>query len=99
MATNLTRFEIVLPNTDFGTPQQTAINNFINSMLSLCQLVMYSAYIYPINGSASNFNGQNVLYGLLTTAQQATALNNLNTLNAALGYNVLCTVNQVTQEP
>lgn len=40
-----------------------------------------------------------LIYGLITTAQQATALGYLNTLNAALGSNVLCTVNSVTSEP
>jgi hypothetical protein len=57
---------------------------------------MYTAYIYP---QAGGLIQQNVLYGLITTAQQATALGYLNTLNAALGTSVLCTVNQVTQEP
>ena len=97
MATVFTRFEIVLPNVDGGTPADNAIQQFIASMRSLCQLVMYSAYIYP-QGSG-NLTQQNCIYGLITTAQQATALGYLNTLDTALGTPVLCTVNAVTSEP
>jgi ketopantoate hydroxymethyltransferase len=96
MATNLTRFEIVLPNVDTGSAADNAIQQFLTNMKTLCQLVMYTAYIYP---QAGGLTQQNVLYGLITTAQQATALGYLNTLNAALGSNVLCTINAVTQEP
>ena len=97
MATNFTRFEIVLPNTDAGTPAQSAINTFLSNMETLCQLVMYTAYI--LEQGTGNISQQQVLYGLITTAQQTTALGYLNTLNAALGFNVLCTVNIVTSEP
>jgi hypothetical protein len=99
MATNLIRFEIVVPNVDIGSPADIAIDNFINNMLTLTQLVMSTSYVYPQGGNNTNFVEHAILYGLITTAQQATALGYLNTLNAALGQNVLCTVNQVTQEP
>jgi hypothetical protein len=102
MATSLTRFEIVLPSVDSGTPSDTAIKSFITSMLTLCQLVMTSAYVYPQSGGGTTV-GQNVLYGLISAAQQVTALGFLNTLNAALvaagGTAVLCTVSTVTSEP
>lgn len=95
MATNLTRFEVVLPNTDAGTPADTAVTTFLTNMQTLTQIVMYTAYI--MKGGV--LTQQNIIYGLLTTAQQSTALGYLNTLNASLGYTVLCTINTVTQEP
>lgn len=99
MATNLTRFEIVIPNVDAGSAAETAIATFLNNMNTLCQLVMYTAYIYPLNTGGNVLTQQNVLYGLITSAQQSTALGYLNALNTALGSNVECTVNIVTSEP
>jgi hypothetical protein len=99
MASNLIRFEIVLPNVDVGTLADNAIRQFINNMLSLCQLTMVSAYIYPIGGNANVFTSQFLLYGLITLSQQNTAIGYLNTLNASLGFNVQCLVFQVQTQP
>lgn len=96
MAASLTRFEIVLPVFADGSSQQTAVNNFIASITGLTPVVQYTAYQTTGVGQQTQ---QNVIYGLLTAAQQAQALTFLNTLNAALGSNVLCTVNTVTSEP
>lgn len=104
MATNYTRFEISLPQTYQGTPQDDAINTFRHNMEALIQnnpaganrLAVYTAYEYDVT---DNNTQHSIMYGLLTAAQQSTALGYLNTLNAALGSNVLCTVHTVTSEP
>jgi len=99
MPSSLTRFEVVLPNTDNGTPQQTAVNDFIDSLVTLCDVEMYSAYIYPKNSNHSTLTSQNILYGLLSSGQQSTALGFLTTLNSALGTTVPCFISTVTTEP
>lgn len=94
MATNLTRFEIVLPmQTDTN---RATIQQFLTNLASLTNYVLTSGYIVDNTGT---FTNHDIIYGLLTAAQQSTALGYLNTLNAALGQNVLCTVNTVTSEP
>lgn len=97
MATNLTEFRVVLPNTDAGTAADSAVQAFLNNINTLCQLELYSSYIRPLNSSA--LNQQLTVFGLITTAQQSTALGYLNTLNSALGTPVLCTIHSITTEP
>lgn len=96
MATNLTRFEVQLPLFADGTSQQTAVNQFLTNVNTLCDLILSTTYVNKVNGTQVYTQ---LVYGLITTAQQATALGFLNTLNTALGFNVLCTINTVTSEP
>lgn len=96
MATNLTRFEVQLPLFADGTSQQTAVNQFLANVNTLCDIILSTTYVNKTNGSQVYTQ---LAYGLITTAQQATALGFLNTLNTALGFNVLCTINTVTSEP
>lgn len=96
MAANLTRFEVVIPSVDTGSPADTAITNFRHSMETLTRLKLFTSYVYDVN---DNLSEESTLYGWITVAQQATALGYLNTLNAALGKNVDCTIWTVTSEP
>lgn len=98
MATAMTRFEIQLPLFTDGTPQSNAVNTFLDNIGTLCTFVWNPQSVYT-NHDRSNGAYIAIVYGLITAAQQATALGYLNTLNAALGAPVLCTVNNVTSEP
>lgn len=95
MASVLTLFRIQLPLFADGTTGSTAVNSFITSMSTLTTVTQYVA----ITGSKSNPGQITILEGLITTAQQVTALGFLTTLNTSLGFNVLCTINSVTSEP
>ncbi len=96
MAANFTRFEVQIPLYSDGTPEADAVNVFKSSLLTLNQFVSNDAYINETDGSIRQVH---LIYGLITVAQQSAALGFLNTLNASLGTNVLCTVNTVTSEP
>lgn len=100
MANALTRFEVELPFVDGGSAQDTAIQNFKTSMLTLCPLYFSNFYKEVANGTITQ---SNFCSGFITSAQQATALGYLNTLNNALvaagSATVWCTAWNVTSEP
>lgn len=91
MASSLTRFECYIPVANSGTSQDTAIQNFFTNMQALAPCVADTCYV----SNAYNYR----FYGFLTNAQASTALGYLNTLNTALGSNVLCTSSAVTSQP
>jgi hypothetical protein len=102
MATVLTRFEVRLPyysGTDSNgnlNATDIATNNFRASIGSLVTFAYEDVYVVNTDGT----HAQNELvYGELTPAQNTTALGYLNTLNAALGYNVFCVTYAVTTRP
>lgn len=96
MATAFTRFELQIPQ-DTDPNHQAAVTTFLDNLGTLCKFTYSGQYLY------TNLETQGeqvaIVYGLITTAQQATALGYLNTLNAALGANVTCIVWPVTSEP
>ena len=97
----LTRFEIQLPSYGDGTPEAAAVTQFLASIQTLCDTLTYQAERVTMssNGVPSSYQSCTILYGLITVSQGQTALGFLNTLNAALPAPVICTINQVTQEP
>lgn len=97
MSTTMTRFEVQIPYFSDGTPQATAINTFLDNIGSLAPFIQAPQYVY--NSSSDPGTYTRLIYGLITAAQGPTALGYLNTLNSALGSNVLCTINNVTTEP
>lgn len=98
MATVLTRFEVLMPALTGDPTHDNAINTFIANMNTLCQLEVYDGGFFALNGYPAG-NYQVFYYGLLTSTQTSTALGYLNTLNAALGFNVPCISFTVTQQP
>lgn len=96
MATNFTRFEVQLPIFADGTTGSNAVAQFLANISTLCDYISNPQYVHKTDGSLVYTN---LVYGLITNVQQATALGFLTTLNTALGFNVLCTVNPVTTEP
>jgi hypothetical protein len=98
MSTVLTRFEVAMPALNGDATHDGAINTFLTNMNTICQLEVYDGGYYLLNGYPTG-NYQVFYYGLLTSTQTSTALGYLNTLNAALGFNVPCISFQVTQQP
>ena len=97
MATSLTRFEVQLPLFADGTSQANAVNTFLSNVLTLCPYIQNDGYIHQQDGVT--VTQVRLVYGLITTLQQAAALAFLVTLNTSLGQNVLCTINTVSSEP
>jgi hypothetical protein len=101
MATALIKFEVRLPLDDGnGTPIDVAIQTFLSSLSALVALSDISDVYQTISSSISQYN---LVFGLLTNAQAATALGYLNTLNASLiaagGTTVVCYTYNVTTQP
>lgn len=97
MASTMTRFEIQIPLTDNLT-QQVAIDTFLDSIGTLAPFTYNVQYVYR-NHNLGTGQYTALIYGLITTAQQVTALGFLNTLNTTLGIPVLCTASGVTTQP
>lgn len=96
MSTNVTRFELVLPQYGDGTPQNAAVQQFLVNLYSLAPYFSYNA----TQTGANNTDTQAVIvYGALTPAQAPTALGYLQTLNTALGITVPCISWQVSTQP
>ena len=96
MSTVLTKFELYTPITGDPTIQQ-AIDDCTNGLLALgVNIITFSALVLIPDGSLSS---QRASFGLLTSSQATQALALLNTLNTALGTQVLCYTAQVTQQP
>lgn len=96
MASPVTRFEVFLPFANQGTPDDTAIQNFITSMKTLSPDFFYQVYSTTAGVQFTAY------FGYITTAQQPTALGYLNTLNANLSAGntpVTCVVWNGTSEP
>lgn len=105
MSTVMTRFELQLiqfdPNVD--RVSWNAVNTFLDNLGTLCNFVVVEQPVF------NNHNIQDwnivvwVVYGLLTTAQNSTALGFLNTLNTTLVANgkqpTICISWQVTSQP
>lgn len=97
MATAMTRFEVQIPLTSDPT-QQGAMNTFLDNFGALCPFIYNPQYVYSSHDlSTGQYTA--LIYGLITAAQQATALGYLNTLNTAFATPVVCTMNDVTSEP
>jgi hypothetical protein len=103
MSVSLIRFEVRLP-IDQGTDangqisaQDTATRAFLASLLTL--IPNYSSTAIDQTAANGTFSQYNGVYGYITNAQSITALGFLNTLNTALGFNVVCTTNAVTSQP
>lgn len=100
MSTALIRFEVELPLATTGSAQDMAVQQFKTNMRQLSNV-----YEAQFNKTAMDgtFSQSSFCSGYITAAQQAAALNNLNTLNAALqaagSPAVLCTAWNVTSEP
>lgn len=96
MSTILTRFELQIPQ-DNDPNHQAAVTTFLDNLGTLCKFTYSNQYLL----TNLETQGQQVaiVYGLITSTQQATALGFLNTLNTALGSNITCIVWQVTSEP
>lgn len=99
MPTSLTRFELQIPIYDnISQPTQyNAVRTFLTGLQGLTTYIASNGYV---NGSSPEVL---IVYGLITTAQQAAALNLLTTLNASLAAAgspaILCTIHTVTSEP
>lgn len=101
MATTLTRFDVELPFYDptANPTQYNAVQTFLTNIASIAYGGLYYQYNMYAYNSSGYVRESNFTSGFITSAQQATALGYLNTLNAALGFNVLCIVYVVTVEP
>jgi hypothetical protein len=91
MSTPLTRFECFIPYYVSGTPQDTAIQNFITNMNALTPCVQQVVYV----GTVYSY----WFVGFLTSQQTSTALGYLNTLNTALGTPIDCNSWTVNSQP
>lgn len=100
MATTMTRFEVQIPYTA-DSAQQAAVNQFLDNIGTLCRFSYNQQFVFSSHDLSGNPPAQFIalIYGLITTAQQPTALGFLNTLNAAFPTPVVCFVSQVTTEP
>jgi hypothetical protein len=96
MPTSLIKFEVRLPLATTGSAQDASIQSFLTSLAALTPYTFLTAYQVDASGSLTQYN---LVFGLLTSAQASTALNLLTTLNAALGFNVLCYTWTVNQQP
>lgn len=97
MSTSLTKFEARVPiDSGNGTPADLAIETFLNNLGELTPYSFSDMYQKNTDGSISQFL---LVSGLLTAGQASTALGYLNTLNTALGSNILCYSSTVTQQP
>lgn len=99
MGTSLTRFELQIPIYD-NLSQPTQYNAIQNFLAGLAALTTYISSEGFVNGNIPQIQ---IVYGLITVAQQSAALNLLNTLNSALvgasSPTVLCTINTVQTQP
>lgn len=78
------------------TPTDTAILTFFDALANITP-VNHSTF-YEVN-SVGDITQYQMVFGLLTSAQAASALTLLNTLNAALGITVMCVQFPVTKMP
>lgn len=78
MSTQLTKFEIQLPQFADGTPQAAAVQQFLVNIQGLCSYIQYPATAVSMAGY---YAPGTMVYGLITTAQQSTALGYLNQLS------------------
>src|SRR5215831_18351375 len=97
MATTMIKFEVRLPLIQGnGSAQDTAIQSFLSGLAALTPYTFGNFYQVDTGGNVSQYN---LVFGLLTSAQATSALSLLNTLNTALGFNVVCYNYNVTQQP
>lgn len=96
MSTSLIRFEIQLPQFQSGSSQDLAVQQFLGNIQTLCPYLIYPCTLVDQVG---NDTSSSLLYGMITTAQAPTALGFLNTLNAALGFQVVCITWNVNTQP
>jgi hypothetical protein len=89
----LTKFEIRLPiDQGNGTAQDLAIEAFQSNLNAIIPYTFQQA-------NQSDGSEYRLTFGLLTSTQASTALALLNTLNAALGFTVVCYSYPVTTQP
>lgn len=82
MATSLIHFEVNVPIANDGSPQQTAIQNFLTSLSSLVPVrIIQCQLAVPVAGTSGNVFSY---YGEIAVSQSTTALGFLSTLNSAL---------------
>lgn len=96
MSTSLIRFEIQLPQVESGSSQDAAVLRFLGNIQTLCPYLIYPCTLVD---QSNNATPSSLLYGMITTAQAPTALSFLNTLNAALGFQVVCITWNVNTQP
>lgn len=104
MPASLTRFEVQLPEAqNVGDPVYIAIQNFLNSLSSLCPYISIQEPVHTTGDLGQYSSVVQVVYGVFPVAQNSTALGYLNTLDAALNAagqpNAVCIVWPVTGEP
>lgn len=103
MSTTFTRFEVQVPLFSDGTPEKAAVDTFLDNIGTLCKFTYNAEFVFTSHDLSGTPPAEYIaiIYGLITTAQQATALGFLNTLNTALGASgpVVCIVSTVTSEP
>jgi hypothetical protein len=97
VSVTLIRFEALIP-TDSGnnTSSDQAVETFKANLASLTNYELLNVYRSSSGGYVGQFD---LVFGLLTSAQAATALGYLNTLNTSLGSNVTCYTWNVTTQP
>lgn len=105
MATTVTRFEVQVPQFASSTdrPSYDAVNTFLGNMGTLCEFVLVQNELHSQPDITIVDAFVWVIYGIIQTTQQATALGFLNTLNSALVTNgkspVVCIAWNVQSEP
>ncbi|SRR6266487_4835692 len=102
MSTALIKFEIRLP-LDQGTDangnlsaQDIATRSFLANLANITPYTFSNDYQVDAGGVGTQYN---LVFGLLTNVQAVTALALLNTLNTALGFQVMCYTYNVNQQP
>lgn len=78
------------------TPQDDIILAFFDALANITPV--NHAVFYEVDGNGTVTQYQ-LVFGILTSAQAASALNLLNALNAALGFTVVCVQYPVTKMP
>ena len=98
MPSSFTKFEVRIPqDTGNSTTQDIAIRQFLSGLATLTGSYSYS--LYQQVDTSNTYTQWLLVFGLITVAQQSQALTLLNTLNTALGFNVLCYTYPVTSQP
>lgn len=97
MPTSLIRFEVRLPvDSGNSTSSDKAVESFLSNLSALIPYTQQDVYQTDGGGNVTPYT---LVFGLLTSAQASTGLSLLNTLNSALGSNVLCFTWNVSSQP
>lgn len=76
----------------------SAVNTFLDSIGAIASFTSNMQYVYTSHDTSSGTYIQQI-EGIFPPSNNSTALGYLNTLNAALGANINCSVVTVTSEP